>query len=94
MKQKALVKVMRPPAGSIAAHVRELLEELGESPSREGLMRTPERYEKAMRFLTSGYTTSLAEIVNHAVFQVTCDEMVIIKDIEFFSKVCSFWLRH
>ncbi len=58
---------------------------LGEDPSREGLVRTPERYEKALRFITSGYQTNLQDIVNGALFEVKCDEMVIIKDIEFFS---------
>ncbi len=54
-------------------------------PSREGLVRTPQRWEKAMRFLTSGYSTSLDDIVNGALFSVKCDEMVVVKDIEFFS---------
>jgi GTP cyclohydrolase I len=85
MKSKALVKVMPPAGTKVAAHVRDVLKMLGENPSREGLARTPERYEKALRFLTSGYTTSLEEIVNGAVFHVKCDEMVIVKDIEFFS---------
>jgi GTP cyclohydrolase I len=86
MKSKALVKVMPPlKRTKLADNIREVLHELGEDASREGLERTPERYEKALRFLTSGYTTSLEDIVNHAVFQEKCDEMVIVKDIEFFS---------
>jgi len=85
MKNKALVKVMPPQEEEIAGHLRDVLRLLGENPSREGLARTPERSEKALRFLTSGYTTSLEEIVNEAVFSVKIDEMVIVKDIEFFS---------
>jgi len=85
MKSKAVVKVMRPAASGIADQLRDVLAQLGEDPSREGLVRTPERYEKAMRFLTSGYSTNLQDIVNGAVFHVKCDEMVIVKDIEFFS---------
>ena len=85
MKSKALVKVMPPQGTKLAAHVRDVLKMLGENPSREGLARTPERYEKALRFLTSGYDTSLEEIVNNAVFHCKVDEMVIVKDIEFFS---------
>ena len=85
MKSKALVKVMPPQGTKLAAHVRDMLKMLGESPSREGLARTPERYEKALRFLTSGYSTRLEDIVNGAVFHCKVDEMVIVKDIEFFS---------
>jgi len=75
-----------PTAGpTVASHMREILAMVGEEPSREGLRLTPERYEKAMRFLTGGYEQSLEQIVNGALFQATCDEMVIVKDIEFFS---------
>jgi GTP cyclohydrolase I len=62
-----------------------VLAELGEDPDREGLLRTPMRAEKALRFLTSGYETDLASIVNEALFTVKYDEMVIVKEIEFFS---------
>jgi GTP cyclohydrolase I len=85
MKNKAVVKVISPKDAAIAARVKEMLELLGEDTSREGLVRTPERYEKAMRYLMSGYHTNLEQIVNGALFSVKCDEMVIIKDIEFFS---------
>jgi GTP cyclohydrolase I len=85
MKNKAIVKVMSPPGRSIASRMKEVLEILGEDPSREGLQKTPERYEKALRFITSGYHTDLQQIVNGALFHVKCDEMVIVKDIEFFS---------
>jgi len=71
--------------GQIAAHMKHILDLVGEDPSREGLVRTPERYERAMRYLTSGYHTDLASIVNGALFTQKCDEMVVVKDIEFFS---------
>jgi GTP cyclohydrolase I len=85
VKNKAVVKMMPSQEPSVASKMREVLSALGEDPSREGLLQTPERYEKAMRFLTKGYTESLEQIVNGAVFSVKCDEMVIVKDIEFFS---------
>jgi len=65
--------------------VETMLERLGEDPSREGLRRTPLRVAKAMDFLTSGYSTSLEEVVNEAIFENCCQEMVIVKDIEFYS---------
>lgn len=70
---------------TISSHMRDILEELGEDPAREGLIRTPDRAEKALRFLTSGYEMKLEEIVNGALFTHKCDEMVIVRDIEFFS---------
>ena len=85
MKEKALAKVISPSSGQIADRMRDVLDLLGEDPTREGLAKTPERYEKAMRYLMSGYHTNLADIVNDALFTVKCDEMVIVKNIEFFS---------
>jgi len=83
---KATVKVMIPPAEqSIAPHVKQILECLGEDARREGLARTPERVERALKFLTSGYAMDVKQVVNGALFAVKYDEMVIMKDIEFFS---------
>jgi GTP cyclohydrolase IA len=70
---------------SFASEVRRILEHLVADPDREGLARTPERVEKAMRFLTSGYRADPRRVVNGALFPVKYDEMVIVKDIEFFS---------
>jgi GTP cyclohydrolase I len=70
---------------SFAPEIRRVLEHLVADPDREGLTRTPERVEKAMRFLTSGYRMDPRRVVNGALFQVKYDEMVIVKDIEFFS---------
>jgi GTP cyclohydrolase I len=72
-------------AKPIAPHVRAMLEALGEDPQREGLLKTPERVEKAMRFLTQGYNTDVCALLNGALFTVSYDEMVIIKDIDVFS---------
>jgi len=71
--------------GTIAEHMKFVLEALGEDPEREGLRQTPERSAKALQFLTSGYSKDVREVVNGALFQVKYDEMVIVKDIEFFS---------
>ena len=66
-------------------HVRAMLAGLGEDPDREGLQKTPERVEKALRFLTHGYEQDVDELVNDALFTVEYDEMVIIRDIEVYS---------
>ena len=71
--------------GSIADLLHGVLEHLGEDPSRDGLLQTPQRAEKALRYITSGYTADVGTIVNQALFDVEYDEMVIVKDIEFFS---------
>jgi GTP cyclohydrolase I len=70
---------------AIAAHVREIIRLVGEDPEREGLRKTPERYEKALKFLTSGYHQNVDHVLNGAAFSVTYDEMVVVKNIEFFS---------
>ncbi len=72
-------------ARTIACHVREMIRLIGEDPNREGLRKTPERFEKAFKFLTSGYHQNLDHVLNGATFSVAYDEMVIVKDIEFFS---------
>jgi GTP cyclohydrolase IA len=65
--------------------IRQLLGELGEDPSREGLLDTPKRVEKSLRFLTSGYAADVDAVLNNALFTVDYNEMVIVKDIDFYS---------
>src|ERR1051326_5507209 len=65
--------------------IEQLLKELGEDPQRDGLQKTPERVEKALRFFTKGYKESPDEILNNALFTEDYDEMVIVKDIDLFS---------
>ena len=64
---------------------RELISRLGEDPNRDGLLRTPERMEKSMEYLTRGYQQTIGEVLHEALFDVDYDEMVIVKDIEFYS---------
>jgi GTP cyclohydrolase I len=84
---KRVVKMPVAPAKetSFAPEIRKILEHLVDDPDREGLTRTPERVEKALRFLTSGYQADVRQVVNGALFRVKYDQMVIVKDIEFFS---------
>ena len=65
--------------------IRQLLAQLGEDPSREGLVNTPRRVEQALTFLTSGYTADVDTVLNNALFTVDYNEMVIVKDIDFYS---------
>src|SRR2546422_6086145 len=65
--------------------IRQLLADLGENPSREGLLDTPKRVEKALRFLTSGYSADVDQVLNGALFTVDYNEMVIVKDVDFYS---------
>jgi GTP cyclohydrolase I len=64
---------------------RELIRRIGEDPTRDGLVNTPERMEKSMAYLTRGYQQSVETVLHEALFDVDYDEMVIVKDIEFFS---------
>src|SRR6266511_3975890 len=65
--------------------IRKLLADLGEDPTREGLRDTPKRVEKAFKFLTSGYDADIDHVLNNALFTVDYSEMVIVKDIDFYS---------
>ena len=66
-------------------NIRDIIVELGEDPEREGLLKTPERVERSLRFLTRGYNQKLEEVVNGALFEAESDDMVIVRNIEFFS---------
>src|SRR5437762_4119524 len=65
--------------------ITKLLKDLGEDPTREGLRDTPKRVEKAYKFLTSGYSADVDKSINNALFTVDYSEMVIVKDIDFYS---------
>jgi GTP cyclohydrolase I len=70
---------------SIAELARAMLTRIGEDPAREGLRRTPERFERALRYLTSGYHQDPEKVLNGAMFSVCYDQMVVVKDIDLFS---------
>jgi len=72
-------------ANSLEPLIKQMLEELGEDPQREGLLRTPKRVDAALRYLTRGYAQSVEEILNDAIFTEECEEMVLVRNIEFYS---------
>ena len=86
-KSKTEIELNVPADGgpSIAEMNRRMLELIGEDPERGGLQRTPERFEKALRYLTSGYQEDPDKVLNGAYFDVAYDEMILVKDIELFS---------
>ena len=69
----------------LSSHYKEVIEKVGEDPTREGLLKTPERVAKAMQFLTQGYDQNPEDILKSAMFSEKYDEMVIVKDIEVYS---------
>ena len=81
----------KKPGGALLADASvqeiyaELLKRVGEDPARDGLLSTPKRMEKSMAFLTQGYTQTVSEVLHDALFDVDYDEMVMVKDIEFYS---------
>ncbi len=70
---------------NLSTLVKSMLQEIGEDPKREGLLKTPERFAKAMAYLTSGYSDCPRKVLNGAIFNEQYDEMVVVKDIELFS---------
>jgi GTP cyclohydrolase IA len=85
MSETSEIVVPEVAHGRITELVREMLVLLGENPDREGLRRTPERFEKALRFLTSGYRQDPEKLLNGAMFSVCYDEMVVVRDVELYS---------
>jgi GTP cyclohydrolase IA len=84
-EELALAEEHEQGSGPIPDMVRAMLESVGENPQRDGLRHTPERFERAFRYLTGGYQQDPGKILNGAVFDVCYDEMVVVKDIELYS---------
>jgi GTP cyclohydrolase IA len=72
-------------SGKIACHYREIIKLLGEDPDRDNLQRTPERVAESLRFLTAGYYQNLDDVIGNGIFEDTCDEMILVSDIELYS---------
>jgi len=79
------INEQRPGLEQLAAHYKEVLTLLGEDPNREGLIKTPVRVAKAMQVLTRGYEMDAHQVLNSALFKEDYSQMVIVKDIDFFS---------
>ncbi len=84
-KENKLAKEAPVTIDKLEKTVKTILKEIGEDPKREGLIKTPYRVAKAFRYLTSGYSKNIDEVLNGAIFTVDYDEMVIVKDIDFYS---------
>lgn len=76
----------RPSQETVEGHYRDMLAFVGEDPDREGLLRTPHRAAEALKFLTQGYTQDAQTLLNGAIFHEDYDDMVVVKDIEFYSQ--------
>jgi GTP cyclohydrolase I len=74
-----------PDTPPIAHHVREMIRGLGEDVGREGLLKTPERVEAAMKFLTRGYAQTVEEVIGDAIFEEAHEDMILVRDIELYS---------
>ena len=80
-----MAKTLQRKSGSLEQSVKDILSLIGENPKREGLLRTPHRVARAFEFMTSGYKQDVNKVLNGAIFKEKYDEMVIVKDIDFFS---------
>ena len=88
MKQKIItlsIEVKMLDKNKLEESVKDILNEIGEDPKREGLLKTPQRVAKAYEFLTSGYQKDISEVLNGAIFNEKYDEMVLVKNIDFYS---------
>ena len=85
IKSKPPVNGAEPNGARIESHLRDILADLGEDPKREGLLATPRRVAKSLRELTSGYRVDVDAMINNALFTESYDEMVLVRDISFYS---------
>ena len=81
----ARAEIVRPGRETVESHYRDILAFVGEDPEREGLLRTPHRVVEALKYLTQGYEQDVQTLLNGAIFHEDYDDMVVVKDIEFFS---------